>query len=118
MKRFLKSVKAEIVKQHKNYFHSKMIYVSLFLWPIISFISAYYSFKPFNIENTTITHTLSKADDMALPRIILSLFAGERYMSSRVPYCLSKEKNHADCTSDLKKFIHMYPKRIKIIRFS
>jgi ABC-2 type transport system permease protein len=50
MEKFLQVVRAEMIKQHKNYFHSKMIYVSLFIWPIISFISSYYSFKPFNLE--------------------------------------------------------------------
>ncbi|MFZ5353690.1 MAG: ABC transporter permease [Bacillota bacterium] len=53
---FFKSVKAEMIKQHKNYFHSKMIYVSLFVWPLIGFVSAYYSFKPFNIEGTPIPY--------------------------------------------------------------
>ncbi|KPU42765.1 ABC-2 type transporter [Oxobacter pfennigii] len=56
MKRFLKSVTAEAIKQHKNYFHSKMIYVPLSLWPLISFVSAYYSFKPFSIENAQIPY--------------------------------------------------------------
>lgn len=56
MKNFLRTVKAEMIKQHKNYFHSKIIYVSLFIWPIISFLSSYYSFKPFRVENTPIAY--------------------------------------------------------------
>lgn len=56
MKNFLKSVKAEMIKQHKNYFYSKVIYISLFVWPIISFISSYYGFKPFKIENMPVPY--------------------------------------------------------------
>lgn len=50
MKYFLKVVKAEMVKQHKNYFHSKSIYISLFLWPMLVFLSTYYGYKPFNMD--------------------------------------------------------------------
>jgi ABC-2 type transport system permease protein len=57
---FIKSVKAEMLKQHRNYFHSKIIYISLFIWPIISFISAYFSFKPFNISNTAVPYLNEK----------------------------------------------------------
>ncbi|MGH4124645.1 MAG: ABC transporter permease [Clostridium sp.] len=46
---FLKVVKAEMIKQHKNYFYNKTIYISLFLWPILVFISTYYGYKPFDI---------------------------------------------------------------------
>lgn len=60
MKEFVKSVRAEVLKQHRNYFHSKMIYVSLFVWPIISFVASYFSFKPFNIENTAVPYLNEK----------------------------------------------------------
>lgn len=56
MKEFFKVVKAECKKQHLNYFHSKIIYVSLFIWPILSFITSYYSFKPFKIINSKIPY--------------------------------------------------------------
>jgi len=51
MKAFIKTFTAEMRKQHKNYFHSKMIYISLFVWPVLSFITTYYSFKAFDIKN-------------------------------------------------------------------
>jgi ABC-2 type transport system permease protein len=60
MRGFIKSVRAEILKQHKNYFHSKMIYVSLFIWPIISFAASYFSFKPFNIESIAVPYLNEK----------------------------------------------------------
>lgn len=60
MKCFLKAVRAEMTKQHKNYFHSKMIYVSLFVWPLLSFISAYFSFKPFNISGISVPYLNEK----------------------------------------------------------
>lgn len=53
---FLKIVKAEMVKQHKDNFHSKIIYISLFVWPVIGFIASYYSFKPFNIEGNPLPY--------------------------------------------------------------
>jgi ABC-2 type transport system permease protein len=46
----MKVVKAEMKKQHKNYFHNKAIYISLFVWPMLTFIGTYYAYKPFNIE--------------------------------------------------------------------
>lgn len=54
MQLFFKVLSSEIRKQHLNYFHSKMIYISLFLWPLLNFLSTYYSFKPFNIQNSNI----------------------------------------------------------------
>lgn len=56
MKRFLKVVWGEAMKQHRNYFHSKMIYISLFLWPFLSFVTAYYGYKSFEINETGIPY--------------------------------------------------------------
>ncbi|MFT8349782.1 ABC transporter permease [Clostridium saccharoperbutylacetonicum] len=56
MKKFFKICSAEMKKQHINYFHSKLIYVSLFIWPILNFITTYYSFKPFRINNSNISY--------------------------------------------------------------
>lgn len=56
MKPFYKALVAEMRKQHKNYFHSKMIYVSLFVWPFLNFITTYYSFKVFDIEKSKIAY--------------------------------------------------------------
>ncbi len=56
MKSFVKAIAAEMRKQHKNYFHSKMIYVSLFVWPFLNFITTYYSFKVFDIEKSKISY--------------------------------------------------------------
>lgn len=60
MKNFIKAVKAEMLKQHKNYFHSKIIYVSLFIWPLLGFISSYFSFKPFNLGNSAVPYLNEK----------------------------------------------------------
>lgn len=56
MRAFLKTLVAEIVKQHKNYFHSKTIYISLFIWPILSFITSYYSFKSFDLSESRVVY--------------------------------------------------------------
>lgn len=50
MRYFFKVVKAEMLKQHKNYFHKKSIYISLFFWPMLVFLSTYYGYKPFNMD--------------------------------------------------------------------
>lgn len=60
MKEFFKVVKAEMVKQHRVYFHSKIIYVSLFIWPLLSFIAAYFSFKPFDLKFSTVPYLNEK----------------------------------------------------------
>lgn len=56
MKEFVKVFIAEMKKQHLNYFYSKLIYVSLFIWPILNFITTYYSFKPFKINNSNVDY--------------------------------------------------------------
>lgn len=56
MKNFIKVFVGEAKKQHLNYFHSKLIYVSLFIWPILNFITTYYSFMPFKINNSSINY--------------------------------------------------------------
>ena len=56
MKHFIKVVLAESYKQHRNYFNNKMIYVSLFLWPLLSFLASYYSYKAFDLENAAISY--------------------------------------------------------------
>ncbi|SHK29318.1 ABC-2 type transport system permease protein [Hathewaya proteolytica DSM 3090] len=56
MTAFFKALKGEMKKQHLNYFYSKTIYISLFVWPILHFITTYYSFKPFNINNSNIPY--------------------------------------------------------------
>ncbi|MHB1393239.1 MAG: ABC transporter permease [Clostridia bacterium] len=47
---FMKVLKAEMKKQHKSYFFSKSIYISLFVWPVLTFVTAYYSYKPFRLD--------------------------------------------------------------------
>ncbi|ROR27153.1 ABC-2 type transport system permease protein [Mobilisporobacter senegalensis] len=56
MRAFIKTLLAEIKKQHKNYFHSKIIYISLFLWPLLSFITTYYSFQTFDLMKSNVIY--------------------------------------------------------------
>ncbi len=56
MKAFLKTLNAEIKKQHRNYFYSRTIYISLFLWPVLSFITTNYSFKAFDLTKSRIPY--------------------------------------------------------------
>lgn len=50
MKQFWKVIIAEAYKQHKNYFHSKIIYFTMLIWPVLLFLTAYYTYKPFRLE--------------------------------------------------------------------
>ena len=59
MTAFLKTFLAEIKKQHKNYFHSKTIYISLFLWPLLSFITTYYGFQAFDLSKCKVAYITS-----------------------------------------------------------
>ena len=56
MKYFIKVLWAEAVEQHRNYFNNWMIYISLFVWPLLSFLSAYYSYSSFNVDGTLISY--------------------------------------------------------------
>lgn len=56
MKQFIKVVIAEAVKQHRNYFHSKLIYISLFVWPFLSLITTFYGFKAFDLTACNIPY--------------------------------------------------------------
>lgn len=60
MNNFIKVLVGEAKKQHLNYFHSKLIYVSLFIWPILNFITTYYSFMPFKINASNINYINEK----------------------------------------------------------
>jgi ABC-2 type transport system permease protein len=50
MKKTYQIIKAEVIKQHRNWFHSHVIYFSLLIWPIITLMNAYYSYKPFDLS--------------------------------------------------------------------
>lgn len=41
---------AEVRKSHRNNFNNRFVYFSLFIWPVILFVNAYYAFKPFNLQ--------------------------------------------------------------------
>ncbi|MCI0764154.1 ABC transporter permease [Bacillus sp. TL12] len=44
---------AEWKKSHRNHFHSKMVYFSLFIWPVLLFATAYFSVKPFDTSSSS-----------------------------------------------------------------
>jgi len=52
MKVIWRIIQAEIMKQHRNTFHSRYMYFALLIWPIVIFINAYYDFKPFNLSDS------------------------------------------------------------------
>lgn len=46
--KFIRVVLAGMHLQYKEYFFNKSIYLSLGIWPIIGFITTYYTYKPFS----------------------------------------------------------------------
>ena len=50
MKNWFQLLITELKKEHQNKFHSTLIYFSLLIWPVIGFITSYYSFKPFQLD--------------------------------------------------------------------
>lgn len=40
---------AEMKKSHRHNFNNRLMYFSLFVWPVIQFVDSYYAFKPFNL---------------------------------------------------------------------
>lgn len=57
---------AELKKEHRNMFHSYLIYFSLLIWPVIGFITAYYSFKPFQLDSSSPLNRFIDPDKLAL----------------------------------------------------
>jgi len=66
MKILLAQLWAEIKKEHRHSFHSKMIYFSLLIWPAIMFVTAYYSFAPFRMGADSPLARFIDPDQLAL----------------------------------------------------
>lgn len=60
MTEFFKVLTAEMIKQHKNYFHSRTIYMALFVWPVLSFITTCYSFRSFDLTKSKVSYISSE----------------------------------------------------------
>lgn len=76
MSYFLKVAKAEMLKQHKNMFYDKTIYLSLFIWPVLTFIAAYYAYKPFQLSKIVKTVSYVNADNLIVFMLIGYLCLG------------------------------------------
>lgn len=56
MRNFIRIVFAEAAKQHRNYFHSKTIYISLFVWPFLNFVTAYFGYMAFDFDEVGVSY--------------------------------------------------------------
>lgn len=56
MNDFIGTIKAEVIKQHKCLHHSKFVYFTSLLWPILIFINAFYMYKPFDLSNMSVEY--------------------------------------------------------------
>lgn len=54
--RLWRIILAETLKQHRTLFSSRLIYFSLFIWPALQLVSAYYTFQPFMGASTVEQH--------------------------------------------------------------
>lgn len=50
MRRNLMIIAGEIRKQKIHNFHSRFVYFSLLLWPILGFMEVYYTYRPFSLS--------------------------------------------------------------------
>lgn len=57
---------SELKKEHRNIFHSPLIYFSLFIWPVIGFITTYYAFKPFQLDSNSPLNRFINPDNLIL----------------------------------------------------
>jgi ABC-2 type transport system permease protein len=72
-------ISAEVVKQHRNSFHSRMVYFSLLIWPIITFFDANYSYKPFNLTSANWANFHSEQSILSF--LIVGLFGSITFRS-------------------------------------
>lgn len=68
---FFNSIAAEAVKQHKINFHSKLMYYSMLLWPVLQLYASYYSYKPFENSKTSEAIALWVGKDKVFAFILL-----------------------------------------------
>lgn len=69
MRENINIVKAEMYKQFKHTFHNGLVIFSMLLWPLLSFTTAYYQFKPFRFDEILVT--LEYLDEGALITFIM-----------------------------------------------
>jgi ABC-2 type transport system permease protein len=66
MKDWILLLWAEMKKEHRNTFHNHFIYFSLLVWPVLKFITAYFSFLPFQLGQGTPLARFLQIDQLAL----------------------------------------------------
>lgn len=47
MRKIVRTMKAEIMKQQQYDYHSYFVWCSLLIWPVLGFLEVYYTYKPF-----------------------------------------------------------------------
>lgn len=81
---FGRVLKAELVKQHRNYFQSKMIYFSMLVWPALSFAAAYNMYRPFIASPELARRLVPNGDTRAVALFILTGYLGYTFFWSLV----------------------------------
>lgn len=99
---FFRIVGAEALKQHKNYFYNKSIYISLFIWPILSFLTTYYGFRVFDFREVQV-------DYLTPDNILLYLLLGYMCLNFFVSLVQSAWKFSFERTSGTMELVFLSP---------
>jgi ABC-2 type transport system permease protein len=84
MKAFFRAVFAEMWKQHRNYFHSPAVYVSLIVWPLLELITIYYMYVPFLNSGKADSAKSTIMGNLPLEIFLLVGFVGYSFFSNLI----------------------------------
>lgn len=84
MRYFFQVLVAEGYKQHRIYFHGKVIYFSMLVWPMIELLIAYYMFSPFIDGQTDLPGLRNYLGGGSLKVYLLIGFLGYNFFFSLV----------------------------------
>lgn len=75
---------AEALKQHRNMYHSKLIYFSMLIWPAIGYFAAWYMFRPFTDSPALLQRLQAAAGTDQVALFVLLGYLGYTFFFSLV----------------------------------
>lgn len=73
---------AEIKKQFRITYHSKLTFISLVIWPFLHFCAIYYSYKPYNLSAQNTSGNILQSNELFL--FVLTGFIGFQFFWTMV----------------------------------
>lgn len=95
---YFRIIRSEIIKQHKNTIRSRFTYFTLLIWPVISFINAYYTYKPFSIQSSSVSFLNSSS---SLTLFLIIGYLGYECFWSLVRSALQMSQERQDGTLEM-----------------